>query len=138
MHRGGRDIEIVQVFVCDKVKSKQEWLLGVTSLVCCCFEQIQDLAKNFAKCRRHGCMCKVSGCKWFFLGFSCTSVSVMNARSNKNQHCMSDPNSTADTAVTFWAGIAYIKRFVPPVVIMENSDKLASDEKVDKAGLQHL
>jgi hypothetical protein len=24
------------------------------------------------------------------------------------------------------------------VVIMENSDKLASDEKVDKAGLQHL
>ena len=125
----GIDLIIVQRFVCEIEERKRNFLMAVHEEDdLCIFIDVRHLEKSRAWCERHRQHCVVPGVDWKSLGFSCKSVSPAAKGSNPEAiSVLARKCQKSSTAITFFAGLGYVKRHHPGVLFLENLDNLSDD-----------
>lgn len=114
-------LTVAHMFSCEHIKWKQQWIQTVFPLPDgprLIFHDITQLGDGAAVEIRSQLICDVPPVDLFVVGFSCKDASLLSSRRSKMQACIADKKGS--TGVTAAGAVAYIRRFKPPFILMEN------------------
>lgn len=126
--QGSLPMKVVQVFACENVAWKQEWIR-------CMFPAPHGPAAIFDDIASLGCdrgydvlsssMVPVEAVDLLVAGISCRDASLLSSRRSERLTCVADGSGT--TGSTAAGLLAYVRRHLPPFIIVENVVGLGRD-----------
>jgi len=131
---GGRcrtALKVCHVFSCERNEAKRRSLRRQSPDCKHLWRDIREVATGMAYCDITGRVTRTIGCDLLQIGWSCTSLSVMNP-----VPAAFDDASTS-SGETYKAGFEYIKRHRPRWVMQENVLAVSAERRADRAAANH-
>ena len=129
-HCYDQSIEFQGAFCCERDSQKRGFLSSQFSPEVM-FADAHELKHTKAVNLASGEPCIIPYVNGFAFGFSCTGRSPANRRASHNVNCIQPKRMDVSTSNTYEAGVAFIERARPDIVIMENVKEL--DQRIDDA-----
>ena len=124
----GISARVAHVFACEKNPLKRAFLQSQFSPTKM-FADAAQLGQRMAWCLQMGKSVIVPWCFVFMAGFSCKSRSQASSTASTNVNCIQRQDTSTETSATWEATLAYIRKALPIIVILENVRGLLS--KID-------
>lgn len=116
---------------CEIAVAKAEFIIKLHQDDTCVFKGICGPHRGSAACWAHGGKCVIGRCRLFVAVFSCKGLGPSNKNRGPNRSVLVGEASPGGSATT-WTGVrAYLGKFCPGIIVLENPDALAQDCQQD-------
>lgn len=136
LRRKNIEVAFSQRWACESDLTKQQWLKCLHgSDDICIFRDAKDMGggpAGEAPCETHGRCCSVTDVDCFLVGFSCKEFSRANTSASATKGQLLKTGIGGSSVETYKCMMAFIEKFKPRFITIENSDALCDgSDKVD-------